>query len=546
MVPSWELTYPHSKALLKMIFLLPKRDMLVPWRLLEILANWYWPLRNLTPDGIFYRSRGIPPPKKYVNVDVPYATASRNMHTTLLFEETITTPSNLTVNVCELPIKTNGAPPRIQMPKWWMSKCSKSFKKRNTNILIPSFGKQTNLQTKHPKFWNLPIVMNIVILLIWCTCSAQVSLGSDHQHVFRSNRWRLTCRQKRHSPGTYKEAVGSSMWQDGKMTCLMKIVVPSDPSFARIFSDVLPNGNRVFMCISHTGRAVSCIWRRGLFLLTFCALNDTLHDIHTSHMSNASVHTLHMPKPNVTRVQSATEWTASVHTLHMPKPNVTRVQSATEWTASVHTLHMPKPNVTRVQSATEWTASVHTLHMPKPNVTRVQSATEWTASVHTLHMPKPNVTRVQSATEWTASVHPLHMPKPNVTRVQSATEWTASVHTLHMPKPNVTRVQSATEWTASVHALHMPKPNVTRVQSATEWTASVHTLHMPKPNVTRVQSATEWTASVHTLHMPKPNVTRVQSATEWTASVHNLHMPQPNVTRVQSACFGTYFTHAQT
>ena len=111
------------------------------------------------------------------------------------------------------------------------------------------------------------------------------------------------------------------------------VVVPSDPSFARIFSDVLPNGNRVFMCISYTGRVVSCIWRRGLFLLTFCALNDTLHDIHTSHMSNASVHTLHMPKPNVTRVQSATEWTASVHTLHMPKPNVTRVQSATEWTA---------------------------------------------------------------------------------------------------------------------------------------------------------------------------------------------------------------------
>ena len=56
-------------------------------------------------------------------------------------------------------------------------------------------------------------------------------------------------------------------------------------------------------------------------------------------------------------------------------------------------LHMPKPNVTRVQSAMQWTASVHTLHMPKPNVTRVQSATQWTASVHTLHMPKPNVTR---------------------------------------------------------------------------------------------------------------------------------------------------------
>ena len=58
---------------------------------------------------------------------------------------------------------------------------------------------------------------------------------------------------------------------------------------------------------------------------------------------------------------------------------------------------MSKPNVTRVQSATERTASVHTLHMSKPNVTRVQSATERTASVHTLHMSKPNVTRVQRA-----------------------------------------------------------------------------------------------------------------------------------------------------
>ena len=69
----------------------------------------------------------------------------------------------------------------------------------------------------------------------------------------------------------------------------------------------------------------------------------------------------------------------------MSKPNVTRVQSATERTASVHTLQMSKPNVTRVQSATEWTAAVPTLHISKPNVTGVQSAAEWTASVHTLH-----------------------------------------------------------------------------------------------------------------------------------------------------------------
>ena len=290
-------------------------------------------------------------------------------------------------------------------------------------------------------------------------------------------------------------------------------------------------------------------WNGGMiaFLLLFA---------HTLHMSKAnvtrvesatqwtaSVHTLHMSKANVTRVQSATQWTASVHTLHMSKANVTRVQSATEWTASVHTLHMSKANVTRVQSATEWTASVHTLHMSKVNVTRVQSATEWTASVHTLHMSKANVTRVQSATEWTASVHTLHMSKANVTRVQSATQWTASVHTLHMSKANVTRVQRATEWTASVHTLHMSKANVTRVQSATEWTASVHTLHMSKANVTRVQSATEWTASVHTLHMSKANVTRVQSATEWTASVHTLHMSKANVTRVQSATQWTASVH---
>ena len=52
--------------------------------------------------------------------------------------------------------------------------------------------------------------------------------------------------------------------------------------------------------------------------------------------------------------------------------------------------HVQTCNVTRVQSATEWTASVHTFtHVQTCNVTRVQSATEWTASVHTLHMSKP-------------------------------------------------------------------------------------------------------------------------------------------------------------
>ena len=49
--------------------------------------------------------------------------------------------------------------------------------------------------------------------------------------------------------------------------------------------------------------------------------------------------------------------------------------------------HVQTCDVTRVQSATEWTGSVQILHVSKPDVTRGQSATEWTAStVQTLHM----------------------------------------------------------------------------------------------------------------------------------------------------------------
>ena len=50
-----------------------------------------------------------------------------------------------------------------------------------------------------------------------------------------------------------------------------------------------------------------------------------------------------------------------------------------------YSTHVQSGDVTRVQSATEWTASVHTPHMSKANVTRVQSATEWAASVHILN-----------------------------------------------------------------------------------------------------------------------------------------------------------------
>ena len=107
-----------------------------------------------------------------------------------------------------------------------------------------------------------------------------------------------------------------------------------------------------------------------------------------------------MPKPNVTRVQCATEWTASVHTPHMPKPNVTRVQSATEWTASVHSAHMSKPVMQLVfkvlRNGLDCFGTYFT-HAQTCNVTRVQSATEC-ASVHTPHMPKPNSFRLNCQT----------------------------------------------------------------------------------------------------------------------------------------------------
>ena len=76
--------------------------------------------------------------------------------------------------------------------------------------------------------------------------------------------------------------------------------------------------------------------------------------------------------------------------------------------------HVQTCNVTRVQSATEWTAPVHSLHMSQTcNVTRVQSATEWTASVILYTVQTYDVTRVQSATEWTAAI--LHTcPKLHV------------------------------------------------------------------------------------------------------------------------------------
>ena len=156
---------------------------------------------------------------------------------------------------------------------------------------------------------------------------------------------------------------------------------------------------------------------------------------------------------------------------HVQTCDVTRVQSATEWTASVHTLHMSKPVLRNgllryvlYTCPNLWCNScskcyamdcfgTYFTHVQTCDVTRVQSATEWTASVHTLHMSKPVLRNgllryvlYTCPNLWCNSCSKCYamdcfgtyftrVQTCDVTRVQSATQWTASVHTLHMSKP---------------------------------------------------------------------------------------------------------------
>ena len=67
--------------------------------------------------------------------------------------------------------------------------------------------------------------------------------------------------------------------------------------------------------------------------------------------------------------------------------------------------HAQTCDVTRVQSATEWTASVHTSHMSKAVMSlafKVLYGMDCFGRYFT-HAQSCDVTRVQSATEWTAS-----------------------------------------------------------------------------------------------------------------------------------------------
>ena len=169
--------------------------------------------------------------------------------------------------------------------------------------------------------------------------------------------------------------------------------------------------------------------------------------------------------------------------------------------------HVQTSDVTRVQSATEWTASEHTLHMPKP-VMPLMFRVLRNGLLRYILYTCPNL--------WCNScskcygmdffgTYFAHVQTSDVTRVQSATEWTASEHTLHMSKPVMPLMFRVLRngllryilytcpnlWCNScskcygmdffgTYFAHVQTSDVTRVQSATEWTASVHTLHMSK------------------------------------------------------------------
>ena len=123
------------------------------------------------------------------------------------------------------------------------------------------------------------------------------------------------------------------------------------------------------------------------------------------------------------------------YSTHAQTCDVTRVQSATQWTASEHTLHMPKPVITRVQSATQWIASEHTLHMPKPVMKLVFKVRN--GPLRNILYTCPNL--CNSCSKCYAMdcfrTYSRHAQTCDVTRVESATQWIASEHTLHMPKP---------------------------------------------------------------------------------------------------------------
>ena len=119
------------------------------------------------------------------------------------------------------------------------------------------------------------------------------------------------------------------------------------------------------------------------------------------------------------------------YTLHMPKPHVTCVQSATEWTASVHTLHIRRAH--KVDGRLDWTCE----HTNAPAPSRIDLTCNhgrfcWMFNANSKFWNAPkkckklwkhsssdaqtcDKVRAQSGTQWCASV--IHMPKRVITIV---------------------------------------------------------------------------------------------------------------------------------
>ena len=148
--------------------------------------------------------------------------------------------------------------------------------------------------------------------------------------------------------------------------------------------------------------------------------------------------------------------------------------------------HVQSCDVTRVQSATEWTASVHFTHVQSCDVTRVQSATEWTASVHTSRVSKScDVTCVHSARSGLLRYTLRTCPK---LWCNPCSKWYGmdffGAYLTHVQSCDVSHVQikcyAVDCLCLGTYFTHVQCCDVTRVQSATQWTASVHTSLMSR------------------------------------------------------------------
>ena len=100
---------------------------------------------------------------------------------------------------------------------------------------------------------------------------------------------------------------------------------------------------------------------------------------------------------------------------HAQACNVTRVQSATQWTASVHTFtHVQTCNVTRVQSATEWTCfGTYFTHAQTCNVTRVSKC-------YAMELLRYNLRRMNNVGRFVASSRKKTSPGASSCKAASA------------------------------------------------------------------------------------------------------------------------------